>query len=77
MNYNNQVNCNNFSEPPLEQIVAIKIKDSKSMGWSTSNVIHRTRENFRFRAGLTSLFGKVPQSLVNEVFNISPRTEIS
>lgn len=38
MNYNNQVNYNNFSEPPLEQIVAIKIKDSKSLGWSTSNM---------------------------------------
>lgn len=76
MNYNNQVNYNNFSEPPLEQIVTIKIKDSKSQGWSKSNVIHRTRQNVRFRAGLTSLFDKILQSLVNEVLNISPRIEI-
>lgn len=75
MNYNNQVNCNNFCESPLEQIVTIKIKDSKLLGWSKSNVIPRTRENFRFRAGLTLLFGKVPQSLANKVLNISPRTE--
>lgn len=46
------------------------------MGWSKSNIIHRSREDFRFRAGLTSLFGKVSQSLVNGILDICPRTEI-